>query len=172
MFSIFDRFLCIAFGISFWVFLSMLLLLECHSCTHQSQLTVVKHLESFVRIVGSDDASPLARLVQSHHHAERCSLHGHPTTSIVFLCLHICEALARIFRTSVYRPVIDLFTSSSSVHFNRVPPKSGIRSPDAVMWPLLQRFCSRLLSAISKGHAVTAAPMSKLNVTQLDSFTC
>ena len=58
-----------------------------------------------------------------------------------FPLLHICEALGKIFHTKVYRPVIDLFTSNSSVNFNRAPPKSGIRSPaltsDALMEPLL-----------------------------------
>ena len=50
-----------------------------------------------------------------------------------FPLLHMCDALAKIFHTSVYRPVIDLFTSSSSVQFNRASPKLGKRSPDAVM---------------------------------------
>ena len=119
--------------------------------------TIVFRSNRLIRLI-SGKARPL------HHLVERCgSLHRHPTTNIVFLCRTFAKHLPRSSaRQCIDLCVIDLLTSSSSVHFNRAPPNLGVRSPDAVMYPLPWRIGSSLLSAVSKGNGVTASP-SKLN---------
>ena len=65
--------------------------------------------------LGSDDASPHAKLAQQHH---SCG-NDVPNHKQCFSLLLICEALPKILHMSENRLVIDLFTSSSSVHYNQ-----------------------------------------------------
>ena len=105
-------------------------------------------------IVRSDDSSLFARLVQSHHLAERCSLHRHSSTSIVLLC---CTC------TCQYLPHVGASTCHRSVHIQLT---CTIQSRSSTVGKTLSRCCDVTFAVTKIFKSVVSNVQTK--VSQLD----